>query len=88
MSIFTDADRTSLVEMRALTTDSAGREVLVGLTFEETVFYMEYTNKRMQGYKDRPNSKRYLQLHEKHELARLEVLGTEIFVRNEKPTFQ
>ena len=88
MSIFTDADRTYLAEMRALSRDSAGREILVGLTFEETEFYMEYTNKRMQGHKDRPNSKRYLELHEKHELARLEVLGTEIFVRNENPTIQ
>ena len=88
MSIFTDADRNYLTEMRALSTDSAGREVLVGLTFEETDFYMEYSNKRMQGQMDGPNSKRYLELHEQHERARLEVLGTEIYIRNENPSIQ
>ena len=88
MSIFTDADRTYLNGMRALSTDSAGREVLVGLSFEESEFYMAYANQRMQGHKDRPNSKRYLELSEKHERARLEVLGAETYIRNEKPPIQ
>jgi hypothetical protein len=47
MLIFTDADRTHLTEMCAITTNSQGQEVLVGLTLKETEFYMEYSRQRM-----------------------------------------
>ena len=86
MSIFTDADRDVLNEMRALSTDSEGREILVGLTIEETVFYMEYVRNRMQGHSQ--NGARYLELHEKHECARFAVLGAEHYVRTENPPIQ
>ena len=37
-----DSERAYLLEMRSLATDAEGREVLVGLNFEETAFYMAH----------------------------------------------
>ena len=85
---FTEAERAYKTEMRAITKDSQGREVLVGLTIEETVFYMEYVRNRMQGHNDSQNGARYLELHEKHERARFAVLGAEHYVRTENPPIQ
>lgn len=82
---FTDGERAYLAEMRALTTDVEGREVLVGLTAEETAVYMAHSRARLAGKPFRAGSKKYLGLREKHERARLEVLGAEIFVRTETP---
>lgn len=84
MSIFTDADRTYLTEMRSITTNSQGEEVLVGLTPQETKFYMEYA-KRMDGGHRPDDRDRYLELHDKHEHARLSVLAAEIQLRNDNP---
>jgi hypothetical protein len=86
MSIFTDADRAYLNEMHAITTDSKGNEVLIGLSLEETEFYLSYANSRMDGTEQRADQKRYLELHEKHERARLAVLGAENELRNDKPS--
>jgi len=88
VAIFTDAERDVLNEMRALSTDSEGREILVGLTIEETVFCMEYVRNRMQGHNDSQNGARYLELHEKHECARFAVLGAEHYIRTENPPIQ
>jgi hypothetical protein len=85
MSIFTDADRAYLAEMRSITTDSQGREVLVGLTWEETAFYMEYARQRINGTHRQDDGGRYFELHEKHEFARLSVLGAENELRNDNP---
>ena len=87
MFSFTDDERAHLTEMRAISTDSNGIEILVGLTIEETAFYMNYTRGRVAGNNDHFGGEKYLQLHDKHEQARLEVLGTEIHLRTEKPTF-
>jgi hypothetical protein len=86
MLTFTDEERMSLTENRALTTDSQGRELLVGLTADETEALMNHRRKVSQGDRDRTNRKYCLELHHKHELARLEVVGTEIYVRAEKPS--
>jgi len=84
---FTDAERLYLSEMRALGADEQGRDVLVGLTLEETAFYMEHSRRFTSGNRDRDpeNRKRYLTLHEKHEKSRLQVLGAEIYVRTGNP---
>jgi hypothetical protein len=87
MFSFTDDERAYLSEMRAMSTDASGNEILVGLTLEETAFYMNYTRKRLTGEHDHQHGERYLELHDKHEQARLEVLGTEIHLRTEKTTF-
>jgi hypothetical protein len=85
MFLFTEGERASLTEMRAITTDSKGQELLVGLNEEETAFCMEHRRKFLSGTRDRDNRARYLELNHRHELSRLAVLGTEIYVRNENP---
>ena len=85
MFSFTDDKRVYLTEMRAITTDASGNQILVGLTLEETDFYMDHARKFLTGERDRRNADRYLELHDKHEAARFSVLGAEIFLRNENP---
>jgi hypothetical protein len=86
MFSFTDAERTFLAEMRGLTTDAQGREVLVGLTLDETEFYMEYTRKfefiTPKGIRETEDRERYLKLHNKYDLARVD---TEVYLRKENP---
>ena len=90
MFTFTDDERASLGWMRGITQDPHGRAVLVGLTFEETDFYITYRRKFLTPQRDRDHEhqRRYLELHRKHEIARLQVVGTEIHLRNENPTRQ
>ena len=85
---FTDAERAYLTEMRALTTDGQGREVLAGLTFDETVFYIERGRRFVQGIRDRDSRDRFLELHEKHERVRFAVLHGEHELQHDKPTRQ
>lgn len=82
---FTDTERAYLSEMRALTTDSQGREHLVGLTLDETALYMRCVRDRSRKG-SREDTKRFVQLHDKHELARLQVIGAEVVLRQDKPT--
>lgn len=82
---FTDDERAHLNEMHAITTNSAGQELLVGLNEEETAFYMQYCREFAVGRRHREDSKRYLELHDKREKARFAVLGAEIELRNENP---
>lgn len=85
-----DRDRAFLTEMRAISTDSNGREVLVGLTADETDWYFAYCDRRISGahrgpnYSDDPD--RFLALDDEHERARLEVLGAEMQKRTNNPT--
>jgi hypothetical protein len=90
MFTFTDDERASLGWMRGITQDPQGRAVLVGLTFEETDFYITYRRKflTLERNRDRDHQRRYLELHRKHEIARLELVGTEIHLRNENPIRQ
>ena len=85
---FTESERAYLKEMRAISTDSQGREVLVGLTVEETALYMAHSRAFLSGNRDRDNRDAYLRLHDKHERARLEVIGTEHYLRTENPPLQ
>ena len=79
---FSGEERAFLTEMWAITKDEKGREFLVGLTLEETSIYMTLAHK-----KDRNNeeSQIYSKLHDKHEHARLGVIGTEAYLRAENP---
>jgi len=81
----TDAERAYFDEMRCLTTDSEGREVLVGLTSEETNTYLALSGNLAAEASDPDGRNTYLALHDKHERARLEVLGAEHIVRTENP---
>lgn len=76
---FSDSERSFLEQMRGLARDDDGQEVLVGLTAEETEFYVLYGRKRASGERNRdPSSRdRYLALHQKHDLARQQVIHAE-----------
>lgn len=84
---FTEHERIFFIETRALTKDNEGREVLVGLTLEETEFYMTFSRRFTTGDRDRnkENRKRYLELTERHEKARIDVIGSELYLLNENP---
>ena len=77
-----------LRENRAIGEDNEGNEVLVGLTVEETSFYLNYVQQRLLGDDDPTVGERYLKLHDKHEKARFSVLGAEHILRTEKPIIQ
>ena len=81
----TDERRAHLLEMRALSTDTAGNEILVGLTVEQSIYVLQYGPDRLRGNRHTSDERdKYLVLHEKHEIARLQVLSAEIQLRNEK----
>jgi hypothetical protein len=80
-----DKHRAHLTEMRAIATDQDGREVLVGLTFEETEWYFDYHAQRLSGHHT-TNRRRFLALYEKHEQARLQVIGAEFQKLTDNPT--
>jgi len=90
MTTFTDSERAFHLEMRGLTRDMHGQEVLVGLTTEETDFYVTHVRRRAAGDRDRDraNQDRFLELYQKHEFARLQTIGTEVELRRENPTRQ
>lgn len=87
MYAFTDEERKYLIEMRAIRKNIDGTEVLVGLDPEETAFYMEYTKKCIAGEDNHQDTDRYIELHDKHEKARLTAIALEIELRKEDPTF-
>jgi len=62
------------MEMQGITTDAEGDEILVGLTFDETVFYMAFVRNSAEQH---DGGARYLELHDKHERARLRGLDRE-----------
>lgn len=79
-----DSERAFLIELRCLGTDVTGREILVGLTVEDSAAYLGYVRVLALG-KDcsREAGTRYLELHDKHERVRRSVLNAEIDARND-----
>jgi len=80
--VFTDAERVIRSADRAICLNEAGREVLIGLTEEETAVYMDYVrryglNKRLwtRARPDKAERETLLELHNKHETARLAAIG-------------
>ncbi len=82
---FSDDERAYLFEMRRLTKDSQGMEVFVGLTRDETVFYVAYSKKSLLRQEDPQEISRYLELQQKHERARLSVIDAEAEIRSSNP---
>jgi len=89
----TAAERAYFAEMRSLTTDAKGNEILRGLTLAETKFLLAHKRAwgpssmmRRKASPDREARKRYLDLQRKHEVARFAAIGAEIEKRNTKPT--
>ena len=73
---FTDNERHWKKKFRALATDRHGNEVLAGLTLEETAFYMDCVRNFRDPHGGHRDSKRHLELHNKHEIARAERVGS------------
>lgn len=80
----TDGERHYLLEMRAISTDSEGRDIFVGLTSEESERYHLLSNPLRQGTFEEKDE--YLALNEKHEKARHQVLAAEHIKRTESPS--
>lgn len=86
-----EADRAYLESMRMLTRDDQGREVLVGLTLDETEWYFAYVESNRAGSamsanpfpKEDANRDRYIELHDRHELARLRIVLAEVDARRD-----
>ena len=72
MHALTEAERQYLTETQSLTRDEAGREVLVGLTHEESSLLMAYRRRLAAGSTDEDpeNLTIWLELAERHERAR------------------
>ncbi len=88
MTTLSETSRAYLLEIRALSTDSNGNEILVGLSVDETDFYLKFselstTNDLDISDEDRS---RYLELSEKHEATRLSIIDGEIELREDKPS--
>lgn len=82
-----DADRAYLNELRALSTDSFGNEIFVGLTLEESIRFAVLSKRGlMSGNRSFDDGEEYLALHDKHEMARMRVLAAEHVARTESPT--
>ena len=70
---FTDEEREAAEDNFALAVDARGREVLVGLTFEETAFVMNYRRAFVLGVAQEEESRaQFVALNAKHEASRLQ----------------
>lgn len=87
MFAFTDAERAYLSSFDGIIKDSQEREVLRGLTFDETAFHVTYGRRRNSGeVMDPEDTERYLELDEKFQAALAQLSVAEAERRNEKPT--
>ncbi|MFA7281786.1 MAG: hypothetical protein WC100_17010 [Sterolibacterium sp.] len=85
MFTFTDDERR--IHSGDITTDAQGREILVGLTLEETAEFIEDARNFLAGKRGSPRQEeRYLELHEKHHRALIGVVVGENQLRIDKPT--
>lgn len=75
--------RAYLSEIRALSTDQDDKEVFVGMTATESIWYQNYLEESFSGNTDRSDEseEKYLALHHKHEEARRTVLAGESLMR-------
>lgn len=80
----TEGEKNYLLEMRALSTDTQGNDVYVGLTSSESERYHFLSDPHKS--LERSESEEYLALNDKHELARLLVIDAENTLRVEKPS--
>lgn len=80
---FSPAERAYLEDMRMLSTNSEGREVFIGLTAEESAEFYKFTRiEAIERSKTSEERDRYLELHEKHEAARMQIVAAEIEARH------
>lgn len=92
--ILTAEEEFLFAEQYALTTDNFGRRILVGLTIEESIWLVDWMRRRLleRMNPDAPRlgtrSQRhiYFDLYNKHEAARLQVVGAMISKESFNPT--
>lgn len=72
MCDFTEAERQGLTDTHSLARDKDGRDVLVGLTEQESDVLMAYRRRFTAGniHRDQENLTIWLELAQRHELAR------------------
>lgn len=71
MFYFREDERLFFADIRrAVGNDQQGREVLVGLTLEETEFYVGCLRRRAEPMPNETDIRRFFGLHEKHEQKR------------------
>lgn len=82
MLILKPGERAYLTEIRALTSDQDGNELLVGLTEKESVWYHNYVQASFSGTVDRAEDgeQKYLALQDRHEEMRRTVLAGESII--------
>jgi hypothetical protein len=73
--------RAFLAEMQSLAVDKHGNEHLIGLTVEESIWYLIYAKSRWPrnrraGTGSDADRKRYMFLHDKYQQARLEIVAS------------
>jgi hypothetical protein len=74
----TDDERSAKRSFQALSVDEEGNEVYVGLSREESKWMLDYERKYAPGRTRSPKrdeKKRHIELHKKHESARLRAIG-------------
>jgi hypothetical protein len=87
-----DVERWGAEQNRALARDLDGNEVFVGLNREESLFFVGYrrmTSLPLRAAGLRPSQadrKRASELRQKHEIARLQVIGAMVEKENFGPT--
>lgn len=84
MFAFTDEERARYLETGQIGPDEQGNEIFVGLTLEETAFCMDHKRRFLTPgrVRDPGNKKTFLELMNKHHLARYAVNE----LRNQNPT--
>lgn len=81
---FTEIEKEWHTEMRGLAKDGQGRLVLVGLTYEETARLMDHRRAFGRGERRHEDKRAMIELHNKHERARLEIIGAEVESRGQE----
>jgi hypothetical protein len=64
--------------------DDLGRNIRVGLTFEETAWYEDYLTRNMQNRTSNRESEKYLEIFQKHEAARFTRMAQDHMARTNK----
>ncbi len=83
----TEPEREYLREMRALAVGPDGVEHLVGLTLDETIFYVRFSLEPVSGdFPSRTDSERYLGLQRRHETSRLAVISEDSLMNRKSPS--
>lgn len=76
---FQPGAREYLAQIRALSADDAGKEVFAGMTVEESIWYQDYARDSFHGNVNRADGsqEKYLELQDRHELARRRLIDAE-----------